>query len=72
MPQELDIAMPGDLDLGAGYTLRVTGIDSSGATVAGLKVGATVLTVDFVNAAQSGDLSRLQTGDWLLVPGPGA
>lgn len=72
MPQEMNIAMPGQLDLGALYTIRVIGVSSTGATVAGLKVGTTVLTVDFVNAVAGGDLEKLAQGDWFLVPGPGA
>jgi hypothetical protein len=72
MPQEINIAMPADLDLGALYTIRVTGVDATGAVVAGLKVNTTVLTVDFVNAATPGDVGQLVQGDWFLVPGPGS
>lgn len=53
MAAPLDIGMPQNLDVGAGYTLRVTAIDPlSGATVSGVKVTQMV-----IEATGSGDLS---------------
>lgn len=62
--------MPYDLDLTAGYTLRVTAIDpNSGSLVSGVVVDQTVITAD---ATTVQDPSELAGGDWFLVPGPGA
>lgn len=72
MPQEIDIPMPPNLDIGATYKIRVTAVDpSSGALVSGVNIGSVVLTVDPV-AFNPSDLSQLATGDWSLLPGPGA
>jgi len=68
--QPLNISMPFGLDVQAGYTLRVTAIDpTTGNLVGGVVVDTTVLTVDLAGDAVASDL---QTGDWFLVPGPGA
>lgn len=62
-----DASMPQNLDLGQGYSLRVTALDATtGNLVAGVKVGQVVITATNV---QGGDI---QSGPFLLVPGPGA
>lgn len=67
MSKAVDLAMPQDLDLGQGYSLRVTALDpTTGALVAGVKVGQVVITA--TNVA-GGDI---QSGPFLLVPGPAA
>lgn len=61
--------MPADLDVGPGYTLRVTALDpSTGALVSGVVVDTTVLTVSLITGTTDG----LETGQWFLVPGPNA
>lgn len=69
MANKVDAGMPQSLDLTAGYTLRVTAVDSSGALVANVKVGDVVITADqVVGMPASGNLG----GQWFLVPGPAA
>lgn len=65
----IDAPLPESLDIGTGYTLRVSAIDpGSGAVVSGVNIQTVVLTAGtFI-----GDTSELATGDWQLVPGPGA
>lgn len=66
----LEAPMPEDLDLGAGYTLRVTALDqATGAQVSGVNVTNVIVTGTSMVA---GDGSGLVTGDWFLVPGPNA
>jgi len=62
--------LPPDLDLGPGYTLRVTAIDpSTGATVTGVTVSGLALMVkDLTGSGGSG----LDIGPYMLVPGPDA
>ena len=71
MAQPLDVNMPESLDIGEGYSLRVTAIDpTTGALVPGVNITTTVLTADRAGDLGSGGGGGL--GDWLLVPGPGA
>lgn len=65
----LDVPMPEDLDLGDGWTLRVTALDpTTGAVVSGVNVSnVAIQVVDVNNVGGPG----LETGEWLLVPGPG-
>lgn len=61
--------MPDSQDIGPNYTLRVTALDpTSGALVAGVVVNTVVLDVALVEGTADG----LETGQWFLVPGPGA
>lgn len=70
MAQPVDISMPGQLDLGQGYTLRVTALDpTTGNLAPGVKVNQVVITAE--NLA-GGDLSSGSFGPFMLVPGPGA
>lgn len=69
MAQPIDIDMPQDLDVGPTYTVRVTAIDpNSGALVSGVNVGTVVITAALVQGTAGG----LETGQWFLLPGPGA
>lgn len=65
----LDVPFPEELDLGDGWTLRVTALDPvTGAVVPGVNVSNVAIQVVDVNQVGSGGL---ETGEWLLVPGPG-
>lgn len=66
MPQKIDVSMPQDLDLDQGWTLRVTAVDSTGATVSAVKAGAVAITAEALG------VGTLNFGPFLLVPGPGA
>ena len=64
MAAPLDIGMPQMLDIGPGYTLRVTAIDAtSGSVVPGATVGQTVITA----ALLAGSVDGLATGDWTPI-----
>ena len=64
----VDAPMPPDLDLGAGYTLRVTALDpATGATVSGVTISTTVLTAS--QASSNAGSGGGSPGDWMLVPG---
>lgn len=67
MSQPLEASLPQNLDLGQGYTLRVTALDATtGNLVAGVKVGQVVITATNVLGG------NIESGPFLLVPGPGA
>lgn len=69
MGQPLNIGMPDEQDISPNYTLRVTAVDpASGNLVSGVVVNTVVLDVTQVQ----GTTDQLQTGQWFLVPGPGA
>lgn len=60
--------MPENLDLQAGYTLRVVALDpSTGNQVANVNIGQTVITATNISPAAAGTFAF---GDWALVPGP--
>lgn len=62
--------MPENLDLGNGYTVRLTALDpTSGAPVPGVTVANLAMEVVDVNNSGSG---LVDSGDFKLVPGPGA
>lgn len=66
----MDAPMPEDLQIGEGYTVRVTALDPTTATpVSGVKLNTVILTGTSSGTADTGGLA---TGDWFLVPGPGA
>lgn len=72
MSQPTLAPMPGHLDLQANYTLRVIALDAStGATVTGVNIGATVITASPLSVS-TGGVGDFEQGDWYLVPGPGA
>jgi hypothetical protein len=60
--------MPENLNLGSGYTLRVTALDpSTGALVAGVNVGLEVITGTSSDPTGGGAFTA---GPYMLVPGP--
>lgn len=61
--------MPDGLDVGPNYTLRVTAVDP---TTGNLVTGVTVNKVVITATQLQGTPDQLQTGQWFLVPGPGA
>ena len=70
MAAPLELPMPANLDLDDTYQIRVTAIDATtGAVVAGVKVGTVTLIVDNLSG---GDLASGTFGPFMLVPGPGA
>lgn len=69
MAQKIDVSMPQDLDLTAGWTIRVTAVDSSGNLVPNVNVSNMAIVADAPLGADQGSLS---VGPFMLVPGPGA
>jgi hypothetical protein len=66
-----DAPMPPDLDLGPGWTLRVTALSTSdGSVVSGVNVSNFGVTVGDLGGTL--DLGTLEGGQFMLVPGPGA
>jgi len=71
MAAPLDAPFPPDLDLGPGWTLRVTALSTSdGSTVSGVKVSNFGIIVG--DAGGTIDTGNLEVGPFMLVPGPGA
>ena len=71
MPVPLDAPLPPNLDLGPGFTLRVTALSTAdGTVVSGVKV--TNLGVELNDLDGTIDTGGLAVGPFLLVPGPGA
>lgn len=61
--------LPPALDLTAGYIVRVSAVDpTSGDLVSGVKIGSVVITA----SSPGGAGPQLQSGQFQLVPGPGA
>lgn len=70
MAQPTKAPMAPLLDLGNGYTIRLTALDpTTGNKVTGVTVSNLAMAV--VNVG-SGDASNLAVGPFLLVPGSGA
>lgn len=59
--------MPQDLDLPAGWTIRVTAVDATGALVSGVNVSDMAIVAD---APLGSDTGSLAVGPFMLVPGP--
>lgn len=70
MSQKLDVSMPQDLDLPAGWSIRVTAVDSSGNLVSGVNVSNMTIIADAPLGADAG--GGLEVGPFMLVPGPSA
>lgn len=70
MAVPLDAPMPANLDLGPGFTLRVTALSTAdGSVVSGVTVSNfSVLVSD----AGGVNIGALQVGPYMLVPGPDA
>lgn len=65
----VNAGLPEDLDIGGGYTLRVTALDpATGNPVPGVTVSNLVFTAEQV----AGTPEDLQVGPFMLVPGPNA
>lgn len=69
MAQKVDVPMPQDLDLTAGWSVRVTAVDSAGAVVSAVNVSNMAIIADAPLGASAGTLT---VGPFMLVPGPGA
>lgn len=71
MAVPLNAAMPPDLDLGPGFTLRVTALAvSDGSVVSAVNVSNFSVLVG--DAGGTIDTGTLAVGPYMLVPGPGA
>lgn len=70
MATPLNAPMPPNLDLGPGYTLRVTALAvSDGSVVSAVNVSNfSVLATDVVGDGGA----SLEVGPYMLVPGPGS
>ena len=70
MAVPINAPMPANLDLGPGFTLRVTALSTAdGSVVSAVNVSdLSILATD----VQGDGGASLVTGDWFLVPGPGA
>lgn len=67
MAQKVKAAMPPNLDLGPNYIVKLRCVDpTTGADVAGVKVA------NFSILCTNLGGGNLQSGSFLLVPGPGA
>lgn len=65
----IDAPMPEYLDIGSGYTIRVTAVDpATGSTLSTVNIGTVVFTTDQIAGSPEG----LQAGPFMLVPGPNA
>jgi len=63
--------LPPNLDLGPGYTLQVTALSTAdGSVVSGVTVNNFGVLVS--DAGGAVDVGPLETGPYMLVPGPGA
>lgn len=70
MSAPVDVSMPANLDLGQGYSLRITALDpSTGNLVGGVKVGQVVITATNI---VGGDLTSGGFFPFALISGPGA
>ncbi len=70
MAVPLDAPMPANLDLGPGFTLRVTALSTAdGSVVSGVTVSNFGVIVPDDG---SGTVGNLEFGPFMLVPGPGA
>ena len=70
MAKAIAVAMPQDVDVGEGYTLRIAAIDSaSGSAVSGVKISNMTIEVENMTG---GDLTSGVFLPFMLVPGPGA
>lgn len=71
MAVPLDASLPRNLDLGPGFTLRVTALSTADGSVVG---GVNVSNFGVLVSDQGGavDTGILEVGPYLLVPGPNA
>ena len=70
MPVPVNASMPEHLDLGPGFTLRVTALSATdGSVVTAVNVSNFSVLLDGENEAT---VDTLAYGPFMLVPGPGA
>jgi hypothetical protein len=70
MAAPIDVAMPADITLDQGFSVRITCLSPvDGSLVAGAKVGTVVITADNLSG---GALASGSFGPFMFVPGPGA
>lgn len=69
MAQIVNVPMPQDLDLLAGWTVRVSAVDATGATVSAVNVSGLSIIADAPTSATGIELA---VGPFMLVPGPEA
>lgn len=70
MAVPLDAPMPAKLDLGPGFTLRVTALSTAdGSVVSGVSVSQFSVLLD---PSAGVNLGVLEVGPYMLVPGPDA
>lgn len=67
MAQKIDVNMPQDLDLTAGWSIRVTALDASGNLVSNVNVSNMAIVADAPLGTNAGNLA---VGPFMLVPGP--
>ena len=73
MATPLDASMPPGLDLGPGFTLRVTALSATdGSVVSAVNVSSLSILASTEGPAGAIDVGDLAYGPWGLVPGPGA
>ena len=73
MATPLDASMPPGLDLGPGFTLRVTALSATdGSVVSAVNVSGLSILASTEGPAGTIDAGNLAYGPWMLVPGPGA
>ena len=72
MAKAYETSMPANLDLGAGFTVRLTAVDpTTGNVINGITVSDFVAMV--ADLTGSGGVTSVEPGGpFLLVPGPGA
>lgn len=71
MAQKVNVPMPQDLDLVSGWSVRVTAVDSTGATVSAVKSSQFSIVADTPNPETADDLATgtFVVGTFQLVPG---
>jgi len=67
MAAPLDVAMPPSMDINGAFTVRVTALDATtGNVVSGVNIGTVTITADATGEG------TLESGPFMLVPGPGS
>lgn len=72
MAKGYEAAMPAELELAGGFTVRLTAINATtGAVIPGITVSDFVAIVDDLTGL-GGAALKVDSGPYLLIPGPGA
>jgi hypothetical protein len=70
MAQPLTVPFPPNLVLTDGWVVKIVAVDAAtGAAVSGVKITEALMQVEVI---EGGGGDSLATGQWFLVPGPGA